>query len=105
MSESLGELEARRQMLIMRSERLRSDLANAYGQFETRLGGVDHIFAIVRRFASPSMLLSAGGLGFAMLRRAHPFMWATRGLLIFSLLRRLFGVIRDLRSASPPARR
>jgi hypothetical protein len=105
MSESLVELEARRQMLIMRSEHLRSDLASTYGQFETRLGGVDHIFAIVRRFASPSMLLSAGGLGFAMLRRAHPFMWATRGFLIFSLLRRVFGAIRELRSASPPARR
>jgi hypothetical protein len=92
-------------MLVMRSERLRADLASAFGQFETRLGGVDHIFAIVRRVASPSLLLSAGGLGFAMLRRAHPFRWATRGFLIFSLLRRIFGVIRDLRSASPPSRR
>jgi hypothetical protein len=105
MSESLSELEARRRMLVLRSERLRSDLGSAYGQFETRLGGVDHIFAIVRRIASPSILLSAGGLGFAMLRRAHPFMWATRGVLIFSLVRRILAAVRALRAASPPPRR
>jgi hypothetical protein len=104
MSESRDELEARRRMLVLRSERLRSDLASAYGQFETRLGGVDHIFAMVRRFASPSILLSAGGLGFAMLRRAHPFMWATRGILIFQLVRRVLAAVRALRAASPPAR-
>jgi hypothetical protein len=105
MSESEGELEARRRMLVQRSERLRLDLASAFGQFETRLGGVDHVFAIVRKIASPSILLSAGGLGFALLRRARPVMWATRGFLIFSLVRRVFAAVRGMRGASPPAKR
>jgi len=105
MSESRSELEARRRMLVLRSERLRLDLASSYGQFETRLGGVDHIFAIVRRFASPSILLSAGGLGFAMLHRVHPFRWATRGILIYQLVRRVLAVVRAVRAGSPPARR
>lgn len=105
MSESLPELEARRRMLVMRSERLRADLGHAYGEFETRLGGVDRIFAVVRGIASPSILVSVGGLGLAMLRRAHPFMWATRGVLVFSVVRRILAAVRALRASSPPARR
>jgi hypothetical protein len=106
MSESVGELEARRRMLVQRSEHLRSDLASAFGEFETRFGGADRIFATVRGIVSPSILLSVGGLGLALLRRAHPFMWATRGILIFQVVRRVFTAVRGLRSASsPPTRR
>jgi len=105
MSESLRELEARRCMLVLRSERLRADLGTTYGQFETRLGGADRIFAMARGIASPSLLLSVGGLGFAMLRRTHPFMWATRGLLIFSVVRRILAAVRTVRSAAPRTRR
>jgi hypothetical protein len=104
-SENLPELDARRRMLILRSERLRADLASNYGQFETRLGGVDRILAIVRRFASPSILLSLGGLGLGLLRGTHPFRWATRGILIFSIVRRILAAVRALRSSSPAARR
>jgi hypothetical protein len=105
MSESLSELEARRRMLVLRSERLRSDLGGTFGEFETRLGGADRIFAVVRGFASPSILLGVGGLGLALLRRAHPFVWATRGVLIFSVVRRVLAAVRSLRPASPPGRR
>jgi hypothetical protein len=105
MSGSLSDLEARRHMLVLRSERLRADLGRAYGEFETRLGGVDRIFAVVRRIASPSILVSVAGLALAMLRRAHPFMWATRGVLIFSVVRRILAAVHALRAASPPARR
>ena len=105
MSESRRELEARRRMLVVRSERLRADLGRIYGEFETRLGGVDKILAIARGIASPSILLSLGGLGFAMLRRAHPFVWVTRGVLIFSVVRRILAAVRTLRAGSPPARR
>jgi hypothetical protein len=106
MSESVSELEARRRMLVQRSEHLRADLASAFGEFETRLGGADRIFAVARGIASPSILLSVGGLGLALLRRAHPFMWATRGVLIFSVVRRILAAVRTLRSASSsPARR
>jgi hypothetical protein len=104
MSESLAELEARRRMLVLRSERLRGDLGRTYGEFETRFGVVDRIFAAVRGFASPSLLMSLGGLGLGMFRRARPFVWATRGVLIFSVVRRLLAAIRS-RRASPPARR
>jgi hypothetical protein len=105
MSESLAELEARRRMLVLRSERLRSDLGHAYGDFETRLSGIDRIVSMLRGFASPSVLLSLGGLGLGLLRRVRPFKWATRGLLIFSLARRILGAIRTSRAASPPSRR
>jgi hypothetical protein len=105
MSESLTELEARRRMLVLRSERLRADLGHAYGGFETRLGGFDRIFAVVRGIASPSILVSVGGLGLAMFRRARPFMWATRGVLIFSVVRRILAAVRARRRASTPARR
>jgi hypothetical protein len=104
-SESLAELEARRRMLVLRSERLRADLGSTYGDFETRLGGIDRIFSMVRGFASPSLLLTVGGLGLGLLRRVRPFKWATRGLLIFSLARRILGAIRSSRAASPPSRR
>jgi hypothetical protein len=105
MSESRRELEARRRMLVVRSERLRADLGRTYGEFETRLGGVDKILAIARGIASPSVLLSLGGLGFAMFRRARPFGWATRGILIYSVVRRILAAVRTLRAASPRARR
>jgi hypothetical protein len=104
-SESARELEARRQMLVLRSERLRIDLGRTYGIVETRIGGVDKIFGVARRLASPSILLSLGGLGLGMLRRTHPFRWATRGILIFSLARRIVAAVRTLRASSPPARR
>jgi len=104
MSSSLSELAARRRMLVSRSERLRSDLANAYREFEVRLGGLDRILGALRGVASPSMLISAGGLGLSMLRRARPFVWATRGVMLLSVVRRIFGVVRAKR-ASPPARR
>jgi hypothetical protein len=105
MSENLAQLEARRRMLVLRSERLRAELGNTYGQFETHLGGVDRIFSMARGFASPSILLSLGGLALAMLRGVRPFKWAARGLLVFSLVRRILAAVRTARAPSPPARR
>jgi len=105
MSESLRELEARRRVLVMRSERLRADLGSTYREFEARFTGVDRIFAIARGIGSPSLLLSVGGLAFALLRGFRPVRWATRGILIFSVVRRIVAAVRSLRSASPLARR
>jgi hypothetical protein len=105
MSESLAELEARRRMLVLRSERLRADLGHTYGDFETRLSGIDRVVSMVRGFASPSVLLSVGGLGLGLLRHVRPFKWATRGLLIFSLARRILGAIRTSRAGSAASRR
>jgi hypothetical protein len=92
-------------MLILRSERLRADLGRTFGDFETRLGGIDKAFAIARRISAPSILLSLGGLGLGMLRGTHPFRWATRGVIIFSLVRRILAAVRTIRAASPRARR
>ena len=92
-------------MLILRSERLRADLGRTFADVETRLGGMDKIFAIARRISAPSILLTLGGLGLGMLRRTHPFRLATRGILIFSLVRRIIAAVRTIRAASPPARR
>ena len=104
MSENLSELGARRRILVLRCDRLRVDLGRAYGDFETRLSGVDRIFAAARGIAAPSILISVAGLGLTLLRRTHPFRWATRGVLIFSVVRRILGAVRALR-ASRPARR
>ena len=104
MSANLGDLEARRRMLVARSERLRGDLADAYREFEARLGGLDRLLSAMRGIASPSILRSAGGLGLAMLSRVRPFVWVTRGVLLLSVVRRIVAAVRAQR-ASPPARR
>lgn len=104
MNANLSDLEARRRLLVARSERLRADLGDVYREFEVRLGGLDRFFGAVRGIASPSILMTAGGLGLAMLRRARPFVWATRGVLLLSVVRRIVAAVRAQR-ASPPARR
>ena len=105
MSESPRELHDRRRLLIVRSERLRADLGATYADVESRLGGIDRAVAIARGVASPSVLLSVAGLVFGMLRRVRPFMWATRGVLIVSVVRRILAAIRVIRSGSLRARR
>jgi hypothetical protein len=105
LSESRRELQERRRLLIVRSERLRADLGATYADVESRLGGVDRAFAIARGVASPSVLLSVAGLVFGMLRRVRPFMWVTRGVLIVSVVRRILAAVRTLRSGSLRARR
>jgi hypothetical protein len=104
-SESRRELRERRRHLLARSECLRVDLGITFAEVERRLGGVDRAFAVARGVASPSVLLSVAGLVFGMLRRVRPFMWATRGVLIFSVVRRILAAVQTLRSASLRARR
>lgn len=92
-------------MLVLRSARLRSDLSVTYGEIEARLHSLDRTFAIARGVASPSILISLASLAFGVLRRTRPFMWATRGFLMVSIVRRILGAVRTRRAASPPARR
>jgi hypothetical protein len=105
MSETLQQLQARRHMLILRSERLRADLANEFGEFETRFAGADRILSFARRVAAPSILLSLGGLGLGMLRGTHPFRLITRAVLLFSVVRKILTAVRSLRSSSRSRRR
>ena len=101
MTEDLSDLETRRHMLVLRCARLRAELGDAYGEFETRLGTVDRIIATARGFASPSLLITLGGLALPFLRRVHPFKWVTRGVLMVSLVRRIFGAVHALRASRP----
>ena len=101
MSDSLKRLEARRRMLVLRSERLREELGDAFGEFEGPLRG--RLIAPVsrhRRNFSPSILLSLAGLSFALLASYAPGPWATRGIVAFSLARRVLALIRSARIAA-----
>ena len=85
-------------MLIARSERLRADLANEFGEFEARFGGRRPDFLVRATACGPVHPFEPGGLGLAMLRGTHPFRWITRGVLLFSVVRRILTAVRSLRS-------
>jgi len=99
MSESLSRLEARRRMLVLRSEHLREDLGYAYGEFSTHFTAIDRAISAIRRNVSPSVLLSVAGLSFALLRRIPPVRWATRGVLAISLIQRVLAMVRSRRAS------
>src|ERR1700733_6326787 len=99
MSDSLSRLEARRRMLVLRSEHLREELGYAYGEFSTHFTAIDRALSAVRRNVSPSILISVAGLSFALLRRVPPVRWATRGILAISLLQRILAIIKARRAS------
>src|ERR1700727_2090486 len=99
MSDSLGRLEARRRMLVLRSEHLREELGYAYGEFSAHFSAIDRAISAIRRNVSPSILISVAGLSFALLRRIPPVRWATRGILAVSLLQRIVSMVRSRRAS------
>jgi hypothetical protein len=61
MSDRLAQLEMRRRALLLRSERLRADLAADQRVMLKALSGVDRFYANAKRVA-PTVLMAGGGL-------------------------------------------
>lgn len=72
MSDRLDELAMRRRQLLLRSERLRMDLAADQRVMLEALSGVDRAFQIARSAAKPLLLVGAGALLLRLLRRSRP---------------------------------
>ena len=89
MSDRLEELSMRRRRLLLRSERLRGDLAADQRVMLDALSGVDRAISIARKAAKPLLLVGAGVamkalFWVSMARRSLPYvamcrdMWRSR---------------------------
>ena len=102
MSDRLDELALRRRQLLLRSERLRSDLAADQRVLLEALSGVDRAFSIARRAATPLLMVGAGALLFRLLRRSRPVAsagFAMKALFWVSMARRALPyvtLVRDM---------
>jgi hypothetical protein len=67
-SDRLEELAMRRRRLLLRSERLRADLAADQQVFLDALSGVDHALATAKKAAKPVLLVGAGLLLLRLIR-------------------------------------
>ena len=72
MSERLQELQLRRRTLLLRSERLRSDLAAEQRVMLDALSGVDRAISTARKLGPPLLLAGAGAVLLKLFRRARP---------------------------------
>jgi hypothetical protein len=68
MSDRIEELAMRRRRLLLRSERLRADLAADQQVMLDALSGVDRAIATARKAAKPVFLIGAGLMLFKLLR-------------------------------------
>jgi hypothetical protein len=112
MSDRIEELAMRRRRLLLRSERLRAELAADQQVMLDALSGVDRAISTAKKAAKPVFLVGAGLMLFKLLRRGRArtagggmlmkaLFWvsmAQRALPYFSLARNLW------RSRSSPSR-
>src|SRR6185369_10299829 len=68
MSDRLEELAMRRRRLLLRSERLRAELAADQQLMLDALSGVDRAISTARKAAKPALLVGAGLLLFKLIR-------------------------------------
>jgi hypothetical protein len=71
MSDRLDELAMRRRALLLRSERLRADLAADQRVLLDAISGIDRIYSTARRAAPPLLMLGAGALLLRLFRRSR----------------------------------
>jgi hypothetical protein len=84
MSDRIEELAMRRRRLLLRSERLRADLAADQQVMLDALSGVDRAISTAKKAAKPVFLVGAGLLLFKLLRRGRA-RTAGGGLLVKTL--------------------
>ena len=72
MSQRLEELQMRRRALLLRSERLRKEVAAEQRVMLDALSGVDRAISTARRLAPPFLLAAGGALLFRIFRRSRP---------------------------------
>jgi hypothetical protein len=71
MRDRLEELQLRRRQLLLRSERLRGELAVDQQLMLDALSGVDRAVATARKLAPPFLLIAGGALAFRLFRRSR----------------------------------
>jgi hypothetical protein len=71
MSDRLEQLQLRRRQLLLRSERLRAELAADQEVMLDALSGVDRAIATARKLAPPFLLVAGGALLFRLFRRSR----------------------------------
>lgn len=107
MGDRFDQLEMRRRQLLLRSERLRADLAADNRVVMEAIGGVDKVLGTARRLASPVLLAGGGALMLGLFKRFRPVGFAVRGLAWITLAKRLLTVVSLVRAATaarrPPA--
>jgi hypothetical protein len=107
MGDRFDQLEMRRRQLLLRSERLRADLAADNRVVMEAIGGVDKVLGTARRLASPVLLAGGAALALGLFKRFRPVGFAVRGLAWISLAKRLLTVLSLIRVATasrrPPA--
>jgi hypothetical protein len=100
-SDRFEQLEMRRRQLLIRSARLRADLAADQQIILDTIGGVDRIVGRVRgiaSLASPLLLVGGGALLFALLKRFRPARAAVRGFAWLAMARRLLPLVSIIRA-------
>ena len=88
------ELAARRQSLILQSERLRSEIREQGHFIEQRLSRYDQIAAVARRFTSRSGLITLASTLMYFARRKGSMRFVSRGLMWVGMARRAFSLYR-----------
>ena len=89
------ELEMRRRLLVLRSERLRGELVEEGYRVQHALGSIDRAVALVRRVATQPTLLAAAAAGLFLFRRPlRTAVWGTKVAAYVSLARRILGLLQ-----------
>jgi hypothetical protein len=99
-SDRFEQLEMRRRQLLVRSARLRAELAADQQVILHAIGGFDRIFALARSVASPVLLAGGGALLFGLLKRFRPIRFAARGMVWVSMAKRLLTIFTLVRAAT-----
>jgi len=99
MTSRVAELAMRRQMLVLRSERLREELVAEQFAIRQSLGGVDRVLSIARGMGSPLLLLGVGAMALSAMSKIRSVTWGVRALMLVSLARKgltLFQMFRTI---------
>ena len=80
MSDRIDELAMRRRQLLLRSERLRADLASDQRVMLDALSGIDRMYSTAKRAAPPLLMLGGAVLLFRLFRRSRPHGRAGMGM-------------------------
>jgi hypothetical protein len=102
-SDRFEQLELRRRQLLVRSARLRADLAADQQVIHDAIDSVDRAIGRVRSiasFASPLLLAAGGALLLGLFRRFRPARAAVRGFRWLTMARRLLTLLSIVRAVA-----
>jgi hypothetical protein len=94
MTHRVSELATRRQMLVLRSERLREELVAQNFAIRRSIGGVDRVVSIARGVKSPLLLVGAGLMALRLMRgrrrvrKVGSVTWGVRAMMLVSMIRK-----------------